>query len=425
MTRLPGALGGRVTSVVLGTLAVSSIVTICTSAQLKPPDSPIPSVFFGLHIHRGGGIPWPLAPFGTWRLWDANVVWPWLEPKRGEWHFEALDALVALAEQHHVEILLPLGRSPTWASARPADPPKWVPGYAAEPANVDDWREYVRTVAVRYKGRVHYYEIWNEPNARNFYTGTVEAMVNLVRVAARELKDVDSSAKIVSPSAVADVGIPWLEAFLSDGGGQYVDIIGFHFYVDWQPPEAMVPLIAKVQAVMAQHGVRDKPLWNTEAGWPIENHIKGDSAPSPSPRALTDGDASAYVARAYVLNWAAGVSRFYWYAWDDKVTGLTEPNGVTPKRPASAYAAIERWLVGARMTSCAADDKGIWSCHLTRGHGYEGWILWTPNRATPFQIPAEWAVRRLRDLSGNQRDLAPRSEIEIGPLPILVERPGQ
>ena len=281
----------------------------------------------------------------------------------------------------------------------------------------------VPVVAMR--GRVHYYEIWNEPNARNFYTGTVEAMVNLVRVAARELKDVDSSAKIVSPSAVADVGIPWLEAFLSDGGGQYVDIIGFHFYVDWQPPEAMVPLIAKVQAAMAQHGLRDKPLWNTEAGWPIENHIKGDSAPPPSPRALTDDDASAYVARAYILNWAAGVSRFYWYAWDDKVTGLTEPNGVTPKRPASAYAAIERWLLGVRMTSCAADEKGIWSCHLTRGHGYEGWILWTPNRATPFQIPAEWAVRRLRDLSGNQRDLAPRSEIEIGPLPILVERPGQ
>ena len=74
-------------------VVVLTLTAICASAQLSPPDSQIPLEFFGLHIHRGGGIPWPVAPFGTWRLWDASVVWPWLEPKRGEWHFQALDAL--------------------------------------------------------------------------------------------------------------------------------------------------------------------------------------------------------------------------------------------------------------------------------------------------------------------------------------------
>src|SRR5438552_10424176 len=183
MTHFREPLGGRVASVVVGTLAASSFVAISSPAQLKAPDSPIPPVFFGLHIHRGGAIPWPLAPFGTWRLWDANVVWPWLELKKGEWHFQSLDALVDLADQHSIEILLPLGRSPTWASARPADPPAWVPGYAAEPRDIEDWRNYVRTVVARYKGRVHYYEIWNEPNVRAFYTGTVQTMVDLVGVA--------------------------------------------------------------------------------------------------------------------------------------------------------------------------------------------------------------------------------------------------
>jgi len=280
----------------------------------------------------------------------------------------------------------------------------------------------VRTVGTRYKGRVHYYEIWNEPNARNFYTGTVEVMVNLVRIASQELREVDSSNQVISPSAVADVGIPWLEEFLRKGGGQYIDIIGFHLYVGSQTPEAMIPLIAKVRGVMAQYRVRDKPLWNTEAGWPIENHIKEASAPAPLPEALTDGDASAYVARAYILNWAAGVSRFYWYAWDNKLTGLTEANGVTPKRPAYAYAEVENWLVGAQMTSCAVDDRKIWIAHLTREKGYEGWILWDPNGQTVFRIPTAWAVRRLRDLEGNQRILAAAEEVQIGPSPVLLER---
>jgi hypothetical protein len=119
------------------------------------------------------------------------------------------------------------------------------------------------------------------------------------------------------------------------------------------------------------------------------------------------------------------VSRFYWYAWDNKLMGLTEANGVTPKRAAYAYAEVGKWLVGARMTSCATDDSGTWICHLTREHGYEGWILWEPDHQTQFRIPADWAVRRLRDLGGNQRDMTAAQDIVIGPLPILLERPAE
>jgi len=123
MTHAPTASNRRRILVWIVLTAISSTVTAPISAQLSLPDSAIPSVFFGLHVHRGGQIPWPVAPFGSWRLWDANVAWPWLEPKKGEWHFQALDTLVALAEEHHVDVLLPLARSPNWASARPTDPP--------------------------------------------------------------------------------------------------------------------------------------------------------------------------------------------------------------------------------------------------------------------------------------------------------------
>ena len=78
--------------------------------------------------------------------------------------------------------------------------------------------------------------------------------------------------------------------------------------------------------------------------------------------------------------------------------------------------------MGARITSCDAEHSGTWTCHLTREHGYEGWILWQPDRKAPFSVPRDWAVHRLRDLGGNQRDLAAGQEIEIGPLPILLER---
>ncbi len=59
----------------------------------------------------------------------------------------------------------------------------------------------------------------------------MEQMIALVREAHQIIKSVDPSAILVSPSETSDYGLPWLSEFLSEGGGQYVDVIGYHFYV--------------------------------------------------------------------------------------------------------------------------------------------------------------------------------------------------
>lgn len=73
----------------------------------------VPANYFGMHVgFVTPGTPWPAVPFGTWRLWDANVTWKDLEPQKGVWDFSKLDAFVALAQQHKVDIILPLALTP-------------------------------------------------------------------------------------------------------------------------------------------------------------------------------------------------------------------------------------------------------------------------------------------------------------------------
>jgi hypothetical protein len=388
----------------------------------------IPSAYFGLHIHRATSTtPWPTVPFGAWRLIAAYVEWPWLEPRRGEWHFETLDAEISLAEKKGVEVMIPLAYTPTWASARPRERPRSypaLPGLAAEPKHMDDWRTYVSTVANRYAGRVRYYEIWNEPNLREFFTGTTEQMVALSREACRILKTVDPRIVVISPSPTLESGVFWLGEFLSKGGGECVDVIGYHFYVSPLPPEAMVPLIARVKRVLSTHGVAGKPLWNTETGWYIAND---QTAGLPergrnTNKALDQREAAAYVARSYILGWAAGIRRFYWYSWDNKETGLTEPDGRSVKEPARAYAAVYNWLVGGRLGSCSRDDAGTWTCALVRKGGATGTILWNPDRTLSITLPESSELRRVHDLDGGTRVLSARAEVHVGPSPILVER---
>ena len=380
------------------------------------PAKPIPPTLFGMHIHYAHtSRPWPPIPFFGWRLWDAGVSWRYLEPARRNWQFEMLDRYVELARARNVEIVLTLGKTPAWASARPREAtPDNEPGAAAEPARLEDWKTYVKTVATRYKGQIQYYEIWNEPNLKEFFSGTVDQMVTLAREAYKILKEVDPAVSVISPSATGPLGYLWLDLYFSRGGAPFADIVGYHFYVIPEPPEAMLPVINEVRVLMTKYGIGGKPLWNTESGWA-------------NPKVFPNPDeAAGYVARSYILNWAASVDRLYWYAWDNYnwvTLRMTERNDYRTLNPAAlAYGEIQKWLVGTTMSSCDQTNEGTWVVRLQRKDGSRGWIVWHPAGKALFQIPNEWKVTQIRDLKGTTRLLTGDGAATVGMAPVLMEQ---
>jgi len=378
--------------------------------SLVPPRELVPQSFFGMHIHHAGTTTsWPAVPVGEWRLWDAYVTWPYLEPHKGQFRFDTLDSYVSLASQHNTGVLLPLGLSPGWASARPSEKSIYQPGSAAEPRDIEDWRTFVRTVATRYKGRINAYEIWNEPNLPLFCSASVDQMLVLTREASQIIHEIDPGALVVSPSATENKGLSWLSEFLEKGGGQYVDVIGYHLYVNPQPPEAMVALVQQIRQIMAGNGIGSKPIWNTEANW---------FSPKPFP---SEELAAAYLARSYILNWAAGVERFYWYAWDNRVVLVktTEENNQTLKPAGRAYGIVSEWLVGARMDSCKEDRNHTFVCQLTRDGSLE-WIVWNPDGARTFEAPRSWQIKTVTPLLATS-DALKGAVTSIGPAPVLLK----
>ena len=314
---------------------------------------------------------------------------------------------MALAERHNVGILLPLGLTPQWASARPQEKSTYQPGNAAEPRDIDDWRNYVKTVASRYKGRIREYEIWNEPNSKSFWSGDIEQMIDLTREAAKIIHGIDPGAKIVSPAATTMNGVPWLVEFLSKGGGQFVDVIGFHLYVTPQAPETMILLIREVKRAMNEYGAAGKPLWDTETGW-------SGPKPFPSPQL-----AASYLMRAELLAWANGVERMYWYAWDNHAwvsLQTTEADNRTLTAAGKAYGVVRDWLVGANLYECAEKSKGLWICSLAR-EGNRQLIAWSTTGTKTFN--PDLPVKSLTTLSGESRNTN-GAEIEVGPEPILL-----
>jgi hypothetical protein len=411
-------------SVVVGELLLAMVLVVLPCAaqenHLHPPAEPIPATMFGLVVHRAiNTTPWPEVPFSGWRLWDSGVTWWDLEPgQKGSLKFIYLDRMVTLAQDHKVQILMNLGMSPTWASARPYESPKFRPGAVAEPKNVQDWHEFVNAVGSRYKGKIHDWEIWNEPNDKAFYTGSVGQLIELCKVAYQTLKQVDSSNTVVSPSPTYGMqGTDWLNNYLRAGGSAYADVVGYHFYAD--SPEAMVPLAQKVRSVMAENGIGNKPLWNTEAGWYIQNKA-GTVAKSGAFTPLSPLDAAGFVARSYILNWASGVSRFYWYDWDGAVMALSDDGGKTLKPAGYAYEVIQRWLIGARMIACNSDSSDTWICEITRDGGYSAYIVWNPRGDRDFKVPSSWKAQIEREIDDHHGEVR-ASSLKIGVRPVLLE----
>jgi len=78
-------------------------------------------------------------------------------PYRSAW--EKYDHIVSLAEKYGLELIVRLSNPPAWSRAD-GD----ARGTFAPPDNFEDFGDFVYTVVSRYRGRIRYYQIWNEPN---------------------------------------------------------------------------------------------------------------------------------------------------------------------------------------------------------------------------------------------------------------------
>ena len=101
--------------------------------------------------------------------------------------------------------------------------------------------------------------------------------------------------------------------------------------------------------------------------------------------------------------------------------GLTEADGRTLKQPAKAYAEIQKWLLGARMTAYVHYAGGTWTCEITREGGHRAWIAWHPDKESEFALPREWKVKQIKELTGGTRDVTGILVVNLGPMPLLLE----
>jgi hypothetical protein len=165
-------------------------------------------------------------------------------------------------------------------------------------------------------------------------------MTELSDVAYRTLKRVDPTITVVSPAlAHLSNSMDYLRQFLAQGGAKTFDVLGFHFYDNLGSPiihpEIVVGLAANVRKELVAAGVPNAPIWNTESGYYIVSSPEAKFHYEQWPRGIHpigQWEAVEAVGRGYILGWAAGLQRFYWYGWREPAYALVDDGGQTEKR---------------------------------------------------------------------------------------------
>jgi len=387
----------------------------------------VTATFFGTHFHRlDMGLPddpdrtaWPQQSLGQLRLWDAQTTWFNLQPAPDAWHFERLDAYVAAAGAAGARVLLTLGMTPAWNSTRPDEPCPYTRGCSAEPRDLGAWKDYVRTVARRYGPRIAAYELWNEPllselprdrGQRGFYTGSVHKLVAMAEAARQALDEVAPGTPLCTPGFTN--GVDRLALFLSAGGEHQVQALCFHLYAESNLKLAQT--LVSLRRVQRERGLGALPIWNTETG--VEVAAPGEKLIG---GVVADWDSAATrLAQALVLSAAAGVERFYQYAWDNGRSGLVDAQG-RPRPALAAFAQVQDWLMGRRVGPCRQpwlNRPGLVACQ-TQGADGAHWLLWHTG-AEPLRLRRAALARALgaRELQGidGAGHAAPAGFVDIG-----------
>ncbi len=382
-------------------------------APLMNPTSAVPATLFGMHINMfTAPNNWPPLQQAVVRFWDIGIHWNQMETNTNTFVWTKFDAStnVVWTNNPATQIIYTLGQTPAWAALTTNTPTaKNGPGASSEPRDMNDWSNYVQTVALRYKGLIRLYEVWNETDSQSYYTGAISNMVTMAQIARSVLTNIDPGIKILGPNITLG-GLGFLEQFIQ-AGGPLPDIVTFHDYTESRPESSLGEIVG-LRDMLAHY-----PQWSALPIWCTE----GAALTNDNPQAN-----AGIISRAWLFWWTQNVQNWCWYTWDKGASAgyvplSINPPSETPDAGGVAYSNTASWLVSAQMTDLTIDTNGTWIATLQRLGFTSAHVLWNPDATTNCAIPASWNVYQMRDLSNNVTSLTGVSTVSVNFAPVILD----
>src|SRR4051812_43449734 len=211
-----------------------------------------------------------------------ELAWANIEPNaKGQFNWGPFDRRLAFDASNGINVVGMLLTTPRWSTTNPGAS-DW---YWYEPSNYNDYYDFVRAAVTRWRGQIHTWEIWNEPN----HSGTWNCLNNcdraahyasLLQGAYVAVRQADPTARVLIGGLYVhdynNEGMDFLNRVVAASGGNInFDALSIHTYMPDRVPEAMRPdsVVQNYQYRLNMandwinaHGGRPTEIWITEDG---------------------------------------------------------------------------------------------------------------------------------------------------------------
>lgn len=333
-----------------------------------------------LRPHRVGDI-FGVGAFVTQRSWNiadlmvsrANLLGAhWVREEltatrlhsgpNAPYHWATFDRVVNLERRSGIQILGLLDYSNTWRFGDHGTMP-----HAAVRLLSADFARYAYAVARHFRGRIRYWQVWNEPDRLVYWHPAPSPgdYATLLSAAYRAIKRADRR-NVVVMAGTSGVDLPFVRAVAART--RAFDVVSVHPYRN--EPES--DLLQQVASLRRLH----RPIWFTEIGW---------AAGYGCEVCTSEDQQASYLLRFYALSAAAGVQRIFWYDLRDDAHVASDPEGhfgllrydLSGKPAFAAYGFLARLLAGARFTGAeSAGQDGDYALRFSTSRG-PAVVAWT------------------------------------------------
>jgi hypothetical protein len=330
-----------------------------------------------LQMIRDAGFHWIRQEF-PWEDIEKPAKGQFWDVKYNHSTWDKYDLLVNIANEYGLEVIARIDHPPAWSRhdgrAR---------GDFAPPDNYNDYGDFVATVVDRYRGKIRFYQLWNEPN---IYPEWGEQDVNakdyvrLLQIGYTRAKATDPNAVILSAGlaqtaderAQAMSDLVFLQQMYDAGARGYFDILAAQDYglytgpgdrrVEFGRTNFSRPIL--LREIMVKNGDADKPIWAMEVGW--------NTAPPGMPATfgrVTVSQQTRYTVQAYdraqnEWPWMGGL--MYWFFKRAYDTEKDQPfyyfRMLDPDfTPQPIYAAMKDYIAQARVVTPGFRSTSDWA----------------------------------------------------------------
>ncbi|GHV47658.1 hypothetical protein FACS1894181_01570 [Bacteroidia bacterium] len=205
---------------------------------------------FGIHAHLNGSE-FHQMPQSLQLMQEADIRWVRVDFDN---NFDRTDRIVEETGKHNLQIMGVLSGGLSWANPH---------------LRLDEWTGYVEKIITRYKGKVRYWEVWNEPNL--FWINPDGAdYAALLKATYKKIKEIDPGL-IILYGGTSGIPMPFIEKSFAAGATNCFDGLNIHPYRgrmnDMQQAEQYEKDLENLRALMDKYNVKSERLWITEMGY--------------------------------------------------------------------------------------------------------------------------------------------------------------